>query len=183
MPNEHQLEVLPFSAAHIALVQDFDCGDDSWSRAAAEWIKAPVTERGALQSIKQHKTSVLLYFVVDTDDLVGFGSFGKTNWRLSAEAEKETLGYIPQLAVARRFQGLPRKPKFARYCRQIVSDLLRRCVYGGYTVAALHVHADNSKAATLYREFGFIDFDTTPGGDHRRMSVKLLIPPKKEDPC
>ena len=41
---------LPFSADLLTRVLDFECGDETWEREVADWIKVPLDGNGALRA-------------------------------------------------------------------------------------------------------------------------------------
>ena len=76
------LRTVSFSAQLLSSVQQFDCGDEPWAMAAADWIKQAPPFRGALLSMTERGNAVWLHFLdvnvegFDESCLVGFSSLG-----------------------------------------------------------------------------------------------------------
>src|SRR5947209_9132714 len=95
-------------AVHLNQVQDFDCGNNSWEQAVSDWIKGHDPSDSVLTDIASRGTRVWLYRN-QADEMVGFGSLGLHEWSLSPFGKKKVpIVIIPNVAVARRFWGLPR---------------------------------------------------------------------------
>lgn len=170
------LTIEAFSEERLSEVKDFYCGDETWSRAAEEWIKAPAdSEYGALPSMNRHSNQVWLYYS-PSETLVGFGSVGRARWRwpLSGGLHKQ-WSYIPQIAVGFEFRRQPPGPKAARYSHQIMAHLILESLTHGTDLLGLHVHRDNSLAIAFYRGFDF-HLHRDVDGDYRRM-FRFLRPP------
>ncbi len=157
------LSAMRFTRELLEQVADFDCGDEPWSSAAADWIKLSPPFSCALKSMSQHGTEVWAYFAGDM--FIGFGSLGaiKWPWPLPDGPTKE-VGYIPQLAIAKEFQGQPDGPKTGRYAWQIMGDLLARAVAQGFREVCLLVDSENARAQHFYEQIGFT---TAPGRTRR----------------
>lgn len=157
-----------FTAAHLATVSNFDCGDDPWAASAIEWIKAPVERSGALKSMADRGNRVWLYFDPN-DALVGFGSLGTTRW----PKFNEPVSLIPQVAIQSRFQGQPTGEGEIRYSHQIMDDLIGKASEDPPDILVFTVDPMNARAVALYRRFGFIGLtDLSPRG-HLKMVLRL----------
>lgn len=158
----HELEVLPFSADVAHLVQNFDCGPSIWAQAASRWIA------NGLEAV-QRGNGVWLY--LDGSEVVGFGSLGKTSWPDPPPTRE--YAYIPQLAVASKFQGGPPPPS-QKYSHQIMVDLIARALLLGPDELALRVHEDNDAGIRLYTRFDFAQFPRRArDGNYIRMVREL----------
>jgi len=165
-----------FSEERLPDVEEFCCGNEVWSTASEEWIKAPAdSERGAIWSIKRHHNQVWLYFS-PSQQLVGFGAVGPARWRwpLSGGLYKP-WSYIPQIAVAFRFRGPPAGPKSERYSHQIMAHLILESLAHDTELLGLHVHRDNSRAIAFYQGFNF-HMHHEDAGEYRRMFRLLRTP-------
>jgi hypothetical protein len=109
-----------FALEDRELFADFSCGDEPWSLAAAEWIQGDGVEK----SVKQHGTQVWLFRRDSDDQLIGFGSLGRTRRRWPPPTGPYiNLLIIPQLAVDIRFHGQPADDP-PRYSHQILGHLI-----------------------------------------------------------
>ena len=112
------LIAVEFTEQHLALVQDFACGDESYERELADWIRTEAVAavgRGA---------KVWLY-VTPAKEVVGYGSLAVTRWRYPDPSSKRTaLALIPAVAIQKRFWGKPDGPKEGRYSSQILDHLV-----------------------------------------------------------
>src|SRR5664279_1072742 len=98
------LVAVEFNQALLTELAGFDCGAEPWAQAASAWISNPLEFDGALKSIRDHGSTVWLFYLEDA--LVGFGSLGPWRYRTN-DGKLETIGYIPQIAVGVSFQGEP----------------------------------------------------------------------------
>lgn len=73
--HRHQLYAAEFTAADQARLAGFSCGDATWARHVAEWIRGS----DVLDSIRRG-TKVWLFETAERE-IVGFGSLGLTRWR------------------------------------------------------------------------------------------------------
>jgi ribosomal protein S18 acetylase RimI-like enzyme len=169
------LRVQPFSAAHLADVQDFSCGDDRWQIEVAPWIKCE-SEDNALRRIAQG-TEVWLYRNADRD-IVGYGSLGTTDWCWPPPTgPKERVSIIPYFGVQTRFQGEPADgPRDRRFAYLIIRDLVAKAVRHGTRVLGLFVDEDNRRAIKFYENVGFMRL-TRGGKKYLRMYLYLREPP------
>lgn len=161
----HQLEKQAFADSDANRVRDFECGEEVWAEAASIWINTK-----AQQAISRGNR-VWLY--LDGNDLVAFGSLGKTTW--PDPPPRREYAYIPQLAIASQFQGGPRGvEREQKYSHQIMRDLIGEALLIGPNELALRVHEDNLPAIRLYETF---DFHALPrrsrDNDYIRM-IRLL---------
>ena len=161
------LRRIEFAREHLKLVESFDCGDEYYSA----WIRDPF--QGALFSISKHGNSVWLYVVEEC--VVGYGSLGLNKWRFPPpDGPKQTVGYIPMLAVASAFQGMPLQGD--RYSTQIILDLKEEAKRRSYGKLCLMVHEENTAALRCYTDCGFEDTGwkhNTSHGDYLKMIADL----------
>jgi ribosomal protein S18 acetylase RimI-like enzyme len=157
--HPHQLYALAFTEADHARLAGFACGDEAWSRSAAEWIRGS----DVLDSMK--KGTKVWLFENAGGEIVGFGSVGPARWRWPLpDGAYSQLVMIPMLGVAARFQGQPPDPEW-RYARQIISHLISvamemsrgAAVQPGSSIdwLVLLVHRDNRRAIKFYENCGF----------------------------
>ena len=98
------LYAVPFVLEDRELFAEFSCGDEPWSQAAAEWLRGGGVEK----SLTQHGTHVWLFRRDSDDQLIGFGSLGRTRRRWPPPTGRHiNLLIIPQLAIDIRFHGQP----------------------------------------------------------------------------
>jgi len=157
--HPHQLYAVEFTEADQARLAGFSCGDESWSRCAAEWIQGS----DVLESMKK-ATKVWLFENAEAK-IVGFGSVGPARWRWPLpDGEHCTLVLIPMLGVDKCFLGQPADPEW-RYSRQIISHLISTAMEISRAAVAksasrinwlvLLVHQDNHRAIKFYENCGF----------------------------
>lgn len=163
-----------FSAAKLGKVSGFDCGDEPWAVYAAKWIAAPLNEHGALKAIATRGTRVWLYFDLESDELVGFGSLGTTLWPNYAP---DRVSVIPQLAIQRQFCGQPKGVGEKKYSHQLLDDLIARARLQASHRLVLTVDPANTSARRLYSDiFQFEELaDLSPMG-HVKMTLLLSEP-------
>src|SRR4051794_31047260 len=103
------LRVIEFDDELLPLLADFECGDAVWERVVSDWIKDKPVDDNLRESLALG-TKVWLY-ANDDNEVIGFGSLGESNWRYPGEKDpRQAVAIIPNLAVAKRFQGLPAPP-------------------------------------------------------------------------
>ncbi len=168
------LYAVPFALEDRELFADFFCGDEPWSLAAAEWICGSGVEK----SLTQPGSQVWLYRRESDDQLVGFGSLGRTRRRWPPPSgQYANLLIIPQLAVDARFRGQPANDP-PRYSHQILGHLIAEArdvaVDTGSPLLLLYVHEQNGRAMRLYEEFDFVA-DKTARSDNFVMMTHRLI--------
>lgn len=168
------LVAVEFREQLLCYVARFHCGDEPWSKAAATWLSNPLELHGALKSIRDHGSSVWLFYSADV--LVGFGSLGPWRYK-AADGNVETIGYIPQIAVDTSFQGQPAEaPRGSRFAYQIVSHVLATALDRGFRKVALRVDSQNRRAVRFYERIGFVrfgDVEFRHGREFERMIVGL----------
>lgn len=145
-----------FSSAKLAEVADFDCGDEDWSLALTAWL----LEGDAIATMTNRGTDVWLYYNSD-DDVVGFGSLGKTQRPWPRKGRRGTgpkvdVSIIPCVAVRKEFRGLPRPPA-KTFAYQIMLDLIANARKHGTRVLLLDVDEGNDRAIAFYKKLSFID--------------------------
>jgi len=159
-------EFTPEKSLHVA---SFSCGEDPWEEAISEWI----TGEGVVHSMVERGTRVWLYFIQDTDELVGYGSLGRTRRRWPPpDGEFINLSMIPMMGIQTIHQGEPRDdpPKFSH---QILGDLIYRARYDGNPLLVLYVHNKNEKAKRLYERFHFVPMSLEREDGYIIMSHRL----------
>jgi len=169
-----KLEAVPFDATRLEAVEFFECGDDPWSLAAAQWISAPLEFNGALKSIRDHGTKVRLFYLGPM--VVGFGTLGATTapWPAPDDSHKEIIGYIPQFAVHSDMQGQPEGAGDDKFSRQILGHLLYAAKEASYRFVGLMVDEKNVKAIGFYQSAGFNPVAGTVTKYGRRL-IRMLV--------
>lgn len=151
------LIAVEFGAELLDLVQGFDCGEESYERELADWIRQesiPVLQRGG---------KVWLYVTPDKS-LVGYGSLAVTRWNYPAPSDKRvSLALIPAVAIQKPYWGKPEGPREERYSSQILDHLIAQAAHLPISVPALgvFVHPQNQRAVKLYERAGFQPFSHT----------------------
>lgn len=180
-PHHYQLFADELAENDRSEFLDFSCGDESWSKAATEWIVGS----DVWESIEKRKTKVWLYRTA-ADLLVGFGSLGMSRRRWPPpDGGFANLLIIPMLGLDFRFHGKPPDKEW-RYSNQIVSHLRYEAIQlcreltaksknrSTLPLLSLFVHEDNEKAIRLYEKFGFAMEPKAKRGDHMLMIQKIV---------
>jgi ribosomal protein S18 acetylase RimI-like enzyme len=140
-------------------VQALDPGPESWSYEAGLWLKSipEVTSDCALAEIASGRCKVWLYR--HGDDLIGFGSLGRSKWPASTAAGVRQISVIPWMGIDCRFRSLPAGPKRDRYASRIIDDLIAEALDSAATHPHIGpcVHPGNHQAIGLYRRHEFVD--------------------------
>lgn len=170
-----KLRAVEFSSEYLPRVQDFECGSEQWCRFAERWIKSPPPFPGALRSIQKYGNAVWLYFLdspYDGEFLVGFSALGKSRWKIPPpDGPIREVGFIPMLAVALCFQGMPDGcPAGNRYIDEVMEHVIQQARGRRYREVALFVHKDNARAIALYERHGF----QTLRGSDAKGNLKML---------
>lgn len=164
---------IEFTRTHLPIVQGFECGEEVWSRLAADWIKSAPPFPGALKSIIERGNTVWLYMLEDC--VVGFASLGTTMWEIPPPPDvKQEILYIPMMAVASAFQGKPdTRP---RYAEQILGHVIEEARDRDNGLLGLLVSSGNRRAMRLYERVGFKASDhlyRLRGHEFYRMFLRL----------
>jgi ribosomal protein S18 acetylase RimI-like enzyme len=157
--TEHpdQLYAIAFTQADQLRLVGFSCGNDLWSRYAAEWIRGS----DVLDSMK--KGTRVWIFETAAGEIVGFGSVGRARWRWPLpDGVYTSILLIPMLGLGTCFQGQPPDPQW-RFARQIMSHLIHEAREMSREAASgvraewlvLMVHRDNRRAINFYQKCGF----------------------------
>ena len=150
MPTE--LVPRKFDAACLPSLSAFSCGQGTFEKIATDWICCQENDN-ALAAIKNRGTEVFLYFTPG-NDLVGFGSLGKT-LRMVKKVQEE-WSIIPHVGIAKVFHGHPPGSKWQdRYAASIMTDLMALARDHNTPTLMLKVHKDNEPAKKLYGRLGF----------------------------
>lgn len=158
-----------FNGAKLGKVQGFDCGQQPWAKFATSWIQAPADKPGALKSIATRGTKVWLYFDLETDQLVGFGSLGQTTW----PSYTEPVSIIPQIAIQTAFQGQPAGAGETKFSHQMLDDLIARAKLSKSRQLVLTVDPANVHARRLYSNYAFVELTDRSALGHIKMSLLL----------
>ncbi len=134
-------------------VQNFTCGKAPWQSIVSDWLKGQPPSDSVIESITKRGTRVWIYFDLN-NELVGFGSLGKSVWKYPGPRDKLRLICIPMLGVHEFHQ---RKG----YGRQILRDLRSKAdrIKIDESVIGLFVDAQNTAAAKMYTDEGFVKID------------------------
>ncbi len=176
------LIAVPFSAELLELVRDFSCGEESYERELADWI------RQEAQTALERGGKVWLYATA-RKELVGFGSIALTRWHYpEPKSKRVSLAVIPAVAIQIPFRGKPDGPREERYSSQILDHLIAQAAQlpTDVPLLSLYVHPDNQGAINLYSRFGFSFFphdyaDKATGVTYRAM-IRPLAKPAGEPP-
>jgi ribosomal protein S18 acetylase RimI-like enzyme len=167
----YDLRVQPFSVSLLSDVRDFHCGDEPWQVEVAQWIKDATLDDCAVIWMKRG-TSVWLYRTHE-NALVGYGSLGKTNWRLRQGVPRETVSIIPSLGVQTCFQGEPKNlPPEERYAYRIMGDLISKANCQNTRILGLFADKRNARAIGFYNRVGF-QMLPDEGGQYVKMFLDL----------
>ena len=146
-----------FTADLLELVQDFACGDESYERELADWIRKEAVntlDRGGL---------VWLYATPEKE-IVGYGSLAVTRWHYPEPSDKRiALALIPAVAIQKPYWGKPDGPREERYSSQILDHLITEAARLPISVPVLglFVHPANERAIKVYERAGFRPFSHT----------------------
>ena len=166
MPESLKTRQFSEELAATTDVQAFECGEEAWSRDMADFIKS----QRVIDSITRKGNECWLYYRED-DTLVGFGTVGKTTWRIPApNGPSVELSIIPAVAVQSGFQGCPKGQ--TTFARLIMSDLAAKARKHGTDKIGLFVHEDNARAIRFYENIGFGRL-TGEFRNHIRMLLEL----------
>jgi GNAT superfamily N-acetyltransferase len=160
------LRKVPFTKELLPAVEDFECGGQVYEVEVSDWIqnKGPGC---VIDAMERWGTQVWLY-VNEQNELVGFGSLGKTKWNWPDSSDNRVaVNLIPSVGLRSRFRGQPDGPPEERYSTLIVLDLIAeaRRITDVNPVLGLFLHPDNQVAMRFYKRLGFADFHQRSKGD------------------
>ncbi len=179
--ENYPLFVEAFTPEDQPALAHLHCGDESWARAATQWIQG--TE--VLDSIDRFETSVWIYR--DSDDaIIGFGSLEATGWQKwpPPHGKRSRLLYIRQLGIDVKYRGFPPERDY-RYSHRILEHLIVQARKKAIEIRdskppskhaellTLKVHRENVPAQKLYRRYGFELLDGFEDNHHFTMSHRL----------
>jgi GNAT superfamily N-acetyltransferase len=176
------LIAVSFSAELLDLVRDFSCGEESYERELADWIRQEAV------SALDRGGKVWLYATA-RKELVGFGCVALTRWHYPEPSSKRvSLAVIPAVAIQTPYRGKPDGPREERYSSQVLKHLIAEAAQlpADVPLLALFVHPDNQGAIKLYSRFGFSFFphdytDKATGVTYRAM-IRPLARSASEPP-
>lgn len=159
MNHPNQLYAFDFTEADQDRLVGFSCGDDPWSRHVSEWVL------GSDVFDSMERGTRVWIFETEDEEIVGFGSVGKSMWRWPPpDGAKTTVILIPMLGIDVRFHGKPEDPEW-RYSRQIMGHLIAEGCRLAEEVneksgqkpqwLVLMVHRENKRAIQFYENCGF----------------------------
>jgi hypothetical protein len=156
-----RLTCIPFDARHLPKLQDFDCGTEDYEREVAHWIKNAGPDCVLNEMAKYPNLRVWLYVLLESLDIVGFGSLGQMRWDLSElKEDRRLVSIIPNMGIRGEFHHKPVEAvdKFDRFSSQIISDLIAKAKDGENhpDLLGLYVHPENLGAIKLYERHGFV---------------------------
>ena len=167
------LVAIEFDESLLSQVQNFSCGEASYERELADWIR--------VESIRAiERGSKVWLYANESREVVGFSSLAVTRWRYPSSSDKRTsLAIIPAVAIQRSFWGKPDGPPEGRYSSQILDHLL---VEAGLLrldepTIGLFVHPDNGRAIRAYERAGFQRFHHTYTDPTTRVVYVSMIRP------
>lgn len=132
---------------------------EAWQAAQSAWISTGK----AIESISKYGTEVWLYFN-QADELVGFGSLGKTRRPVPPpNGPYLHISIIPSLAIRRELWGKPTDPP--KYSQQILDDLIYEARAHGTELLILEVDPQNIRAIKLYQSRNFIAYGVSRNGN------------------
>ncbi len=140
-------------------IQGFTCGNNPWQTIVADWLKGKPQGSSVLESISERGTRVWIYFN-EKDEMVGFGSLGRSVWKYPGPRDKLRLICIPMLGIR---ESHHRKG----YGRQILRDLRHKAeeMKNDESVIGLFVDPENLGAIKMYTDEGFAKIDRRDGMD------------------
>jgi hypothetical protein len=162
-----------FTTSMLARVADFECGNETWEREVADWIRMPPESGDGALHWSTCGTTVWLYETND-GDLIGYASLGVSQWTMrhpTANTRTDRpIQIIPCLGVHTRFKGCPvGVRKDLRYSARILTDVMaiaaERCsLQKCPPILGLKVHEENKRAIKLYErpENGFLKLGKNP---------------------
>lgn len=158
------LEASEFTAANLAQVDGFYCGEERFAKKMAKWIQ---TE--SVATIQEFGNRVWLYSK-PTGELVGFGSVGTTKWTVNGVDFE--LAIIPAFGVQHQYRQQPPGDRSQRFSHQILRDLIAKAKQLGVPLLGLYVYPKNIGAIKLYEEFGFVFVNLHSNG-YNRMLLRI----------
>ena len=172
------MERLPFGESWLRDEQivRFECGPEEWSQYVADWIRAPADRLfdSALYAL-QRGTSVWIYRLKITKEIVGYASLGVSKWN------KKPIQLIPAFAVATAFQGQPKDvDSRERFSSRIFRDVLREAyrLSEGENPRAkligLFVHSNNQRGRIFYERHRFV---AAPNEVNNGLQMARLLTP------
>ena len=89
------LVAIEFDESLLSHVQDFSCGEESYERELADWIR--------LESIRAIRRGCKVWLYANQSrEVVGFSSLAITRWRYPLSSDKRvSLAIIPAVAIQR----------------------------------------------------------------------------------
>jgi RimJ/RimL family protein N-acetyltransferase len=151
------LVAIEFRKEHLDLFRDFDCGQESYERELAEWIR-----KESITAVTQG-TKVWVYATTDKA-IIDYGSLGVTRWNYPSPSDKRiALAIIPNLAIHRQYWGKPERPREEGYSSQILDHLIVEASFLPLKVPmlGLFVHPENLRAIKAYEHANFRPFSQT----------------------
>lgn len=153
-----RIETFEFTAEHLDLLAEFECGSKWWEQLQVEWIRKPPPFDGALLAKQKWGTTVWLHQICvpmqEEPFIIGYSSLGHTNLPDPfPDGQRRRIQYIPGLALAEQFQGQSYDGK--KYSHIIMEHILSVATDREPGLVGLHVYPENEKAIRLYRRFGF----------------------------
>jgi GNAT superfamily N-acetyltransferase len=158
LPFQSQLKRELFTESMLPDVADFYCGDEFWEMEPAIWLKAPAHHDDcALSRMRSGNATVWLYRHPVSNEIIGFGSLGRTRWRFPGASGRAVINLIPHSAVAKEYWGEPSGPKEDRYASQIIGDIAEeaKAQSGCEPILGLFVQENNTRAIRFYLRTGF----------------------------
>ena len=137
----------------MSKLAEIDYGGEVFEVEMRDWIGGDAAE-----AMQIYKTRVWACSNA-ANNLIGFASLGKTQWRWKGKkAEREPLAIIPAVGLGTAFRGLPEgADRAGRYSHQIIGFILGEAQRTGLPAVGLFVHPDNARAIRLYTDsFQFV---------------------------
>jgi GNAT superfamily N-acetyltransferase len=182
MDAQPELHRKPFTEADTEHVQGFRCGDASYEKEVAGWLKNTEGDCAITSIAHPTRPSRVWLYTTPEGTLVGFGALGQSDWRWKGKSDpKVPVTLIIWVGLCVEFQGKPEGvPREQKYSTIILNDLIGEAEkdQASRPVIGLLVHKDNVRAIKLYERFGFAQgfepyIDKTTGSEYIRMAVVL----------
>jgi len=137
----------------------------------SDWIK----NHECFNDVAKYGTKIWLYYSED-NQLVGYGSYGRTELKYPDPKEPRVVGIIPMIAVDSKFKGKPPGQWQDRYASAVLRQIISVAIADGQSLLSLNVHSCNLAAITFYERHGFSFITKKPNREGNHRMIMVLIP-------